>query len=146
MITNIINNKNLPIYAKGKNSREWIHVEDHCRALFTLYLKGKNGENYNVGSGKNLRNIDLVKKILKVFKKMKYKVGSKTKIKFVKDRPGHDFRYALDSKKIKLKLKWKPKINFDKGLKTTVEWYLKNKFFLKKISKKKYERRLGLSI
>ena len=146
MITNIINNKNLPVYAKGKNSREWIHVEDHCRALFALYLKGKNGENYNVGSGKNLRNIDLVKKILKVFKKMKYKVGSKTKIKFVKDRPGHDFRYALNSKKIKLKLKWKPKINFDKGLKNTVEWYLKNKFFLNKISKKKYESRLGLSV
>ena len=146
MITNIINNKKLPIYAKGKNSREWIHVEDHCRALFTLYLKGKNGENYNVGSGKNLRNIDLVKKILKVFKKMKYKVGSKTKIKFVKDRPGHDFRYALNSKKIKLKLKWKPKINFEEGLKNTVEWYLKNKLFLNKISKKKYDSRLGLSI
>ena len=146
MITNIINNKKLPIYAKGKNSREWIHVEDHCRALFTLYLKGKNGENYNVGSGKNLRNIDLVKKILKVFKKMKYKVGSKTKIKFVKDRPGHDFRYALNSKKIKLKLKWKPKINFEEGLKNTIEWYLKNKLFLNKISKKKYDSRLGLSI
>ena len=146
MITNIINNKKLPIYAKGKNSREWIHVEDHCRALFTLYLRGKNGENYNVGSGKNLRNIDLVKKILKVFKKMKYKVGSKTKIKFVKDRPGHDFRYALNSKKIKLKLKWKPKINFEEGLKNTVEWYLKNKLFLNKISKKKYDSRLGLSI
>ena len=146
MITNIINNKKLPIYAKGKNSREWIHVEDHCRALFTLYLKGKNGENYNVGSGKNLRNIDLVKKILKVFKKMKYKVGSKTKIKCVKDRPGHDFRYALNSKKIKLKLKWKPKINFEEGLKNTIEWYLKNKLFLNKISKKKYDSRLGLSI
>ena len=129
MIANIIKNKNLPIYAKGKNSREWIHVEDHCRALFTLYLKGKNGENYNVGSGKNLTNIDLVKKILKIFKKMKHKIGNKTKIKFVKDRPGHDFRYALNSKKIRLKLQWRPKINFDKGLKNTVEWYLKNKFF-----------------
>ena len=146
MIANIINNKNLPIYAKGKNSREWIHVEDHCRALFTLYLKGKNGENYNVGSGKNLRNIDLVKKILKVFKKMKHKVGNKSKIKFVKDRPGHDFRYALNSKKIRLKLKWRPKINFDKGLKNTVEWYLKNEFFLNKISRKKYDNRLGLNV
>ena len=73
--------------------------------MLLLFRKGKSGENYNVGSGKNLRNIDLVKKILKVFKKMKYKVGNKTKIKFVKDRPGHDFRYALDSKKIKLKLR-----------------------------------------
>ena len=146
MIANIIRNKNLPIYAKGKNSREWIHVEDHCRALFTLYLKGKNGENYNVGSGKNLRNIDLVKKILKVFKKTKHKVGNKSKIKFVKDRPGHDFRYALNSKKIRLKLKWRPKINFDKGLKNTVEWYLKNEFFLNKISRKKYDNRLGLNV
>ena len=120
MITNIINNKNLPIYAKGKNSREWIHVEDHCRALFTLYLKGKNGEKYNVGSGKNLKNIDLVKKILSIFKKMKYKIGNKTKIKYVKDRPGHDFRYALNSKKIRLKLKWRPEIKFDEGLENTV--------------------------
>jgi len=146
MITNIINNKNLPIYAKGKNSREWIHVEDHCRALFALYLRGKNGENYNVGSGKNLRNIDLVKKILNIFKKMKYKLGNKTKIKFVKDRPGHDFRYALNSEKIRFKLKWRPKIKFDKGLEHTVKWYLKNEFFLKKISKKKYDRRLGLNV
>ena len=146
MIANIIRNKNLPIYAKGKNSREWIHVEDHCRALFTLYLKGKNGENYNVGSGKNLTNIDLVKKILKVFKKMKHKIGNKTKIKFVKDRPGHDFRYAINSKKIRLKLQWRPKIKFDKGLENTVEWYLKNKFFLNKISRKKYGKRLGLSV
>ena len=146
MIANIIRNKNLPIYAKGKNSREWIHVEDHCRALFTLYLKGKNGENYNVGSGKNLTNIDLVKKILKVFKKMKHKIGNKTKIKFVKDRPGHDFRYALNSKKIRLNLRWRPKIKFDKGLENTVTWYLKNKFFLNKISRKKYGRRLGLNV
>ena len=146
MIANIIRNKNLPIYAKGKNSREWIHVEDHCRALFTLYLKGKNGENYNVGSGKNLTNIDLVKKILKVFKKMKHKIGNKTKIKFVKDRPGHDFRYAINSKKIRLKLQWRPKIKFDEGLENTVEWYLKNEFFLNKISKKKYESRLGLNV
>ncbi len=146
MIANIIKNKNLPIYAKGKNSREWIHVDDHCRALFTLYLKGKNGENYNVGSGKNLTNIDLVKKILKVFKKMKHKIGNRSKIKFVKDRPGHDFRYALNSKKIRLKLKWRPKINFDEGLEKTVAWYLKNKFFLNKISRKKYSGRLGLNI
>ena len=100
MIANILNNKELPIYAKGKNSREWIHVEDHCEALLRLYLKGKTGENYNVGSGKNLRNIDLVKKILKIFKSLGIKIGKKSKIKFVKDRPGHDFRYALNNKKI----------------------------------------------
>ena len=146
MISNIFNNKELPIYAKGKNSREWIHVEDHCEALFKLYLKGKSGESYNVGSGINLRNLDLVKKILKVCKNMNIKIGSKTKIKFVKDRPGHDFRYALDNKKINNKIKWKTKISFEKGLQDTIVWYLNNKKFLQNILKKNYEKRLGLKI
>ena len=145
MISNIFNNKELPIYAKGQNSREWIHVKDHCEALFKLYLKGKNGESYNVGSGIDLRNIVLVKKIIKICKTMKIKIGSKVKIKFVKDRPGHDFRYALDNKKIYNKLKWKPKIKFESGLKETITWYLNNKKFLTNISKKNYER-LGLKI
>ena len=146
MILNIFNNKELPIYAKGLNSREWIHVDDHCEALFKLYLKGKNGESYNVGSGINLRNIDLVKKILKICKSMKIKIGNKTKIRFVKDRPGHDFRYALNNKKILKYLKWKPKVNFEKGLRETIKWYLNNKKFLDKIIKKNYEKRLGLKI
>ena len=146
MISNIFNNKELPIYAKGKNSREWIHVKDHCEALFKLYLKGKIGESYNVGSGTNLRNIDLVKEIIKICRVMEIKIGNKTKIKFVKDRPGHDFRYALNNKKIYKYLKWKPKINFKVGLKETVIWYLNNKSFFKNISKKNYEKRLGLSI
>ncbi len=146
MISNIFNNKELPIYSKGENSREWIHVEDHCEALFMLYLKGKSGESYNVGSGINLRNIDLVKKILKVCKNMKIKIGNKTKIKFVKDRPGHDFRYALDNKKIFRQLKWKPKKKFDAGLKETINWYLNNKKFLNNIAKKSYEKRLGLRV
>ena len=146
MISNIFSNKELPVYAKGKNSREWIHVEDHCEALFRLYLKGKSGESYNVGSGKNLKNIDLVKKILSIFKTMKIKIGKKTKIKFVKDRPGHDFRYALNSNKISKKLNWRPEIKFEKGLKETISWYLENKGFLKSISKKSYEKRFGLKI
>ena len=146
MISNIFTNKELPIYANGKNSREWIHVEDHCEALFKLYLKGKIGESYNVGSGVNLRNIDLVRKILKICKNMKIKIGNKSKIKFVKDRPGHDFRYALDNKKILRELKWKPKIKFELGLKSTILWYLDNKKFLKNISKKDYEKRLGLKL
>ena len=100
MISNIIYNKPLPIYSKGLNSREWIYVKDHCEALYKLYLKGKIGESYNVGSGKNLRNIDLVKAILKICTNKQIKVGKNTKIRFVKDRPGHDFRYALNSKKI----------------------------------------------
>ena len=146
MIANILENKELPIYAKGKNSREWIHVDDHCEALFKLYLKGKSGESYNVGSGKNLKNIDLVKQIIKTFKLLKIKIGKKSRIKFVKDRPGHDFRYALNSKKIIKKLNWKPKIKFSKGLMETIKWYVKNRSYLIQISKKKYTSRLGLKI
>ena len=101
MIYNILNNKPLPIYSKGKNSREWIYVDDHCEALLKLYFKGKKGEKYNIGSGVNCSNIILIKKILSVFKKKKLKIGKKVKIQFVKDRPGHDFRYALNSQKIK---------------------------------------------
>ncbi len=146
MISNIFNNKELPIYAKGRNSREWIHVDDHCEALFKLYLKGKNGESYNVGSGLNLNNIDLVKKIIKICKTLNIKIGKKTKIKFVKDRPGHDFRYALDNKKIFKEFNWKPKVKFEVGLKKTIIWYLNNQKFLKSILKKDYEKRLGLKI
>ena len=146
MIANIFNNKKLPIYANGKNSREWIHVDDHCEALFALYLKGKSGETYNVGSGVNLRNIDLVKKILKICKFLKIKIGNKSKIEFVKDRPGHDLRYALNTKKIQKQLGWKTKINFKNGLTNTIYWYLTNKKFLNKISKKNYEKRLGLKV
>ena len=146
MISNIFNNKELTIYAKGENSREWIHVNDHCEALFALYLKGKNGESYNVGSGINLKNIDLVKKILKICKSMGINIGNKTKIKFVKDRPGHDLRYALNNKKIFKELKWKANIDFEKGLKETIGWYQNNRDFLNKISKKNYEKRLGLKL
>ncbi len=146
MISNILNNKELPIYAKGRNSREWIHVNDHCEALLKLYFKGKSGESYNVGSGINLKNIDLVKKILKIFKVMKKDFGKKVKIKYVVDRPGHDFRYALNSKKIYKKLGWKPKIKFESGLKDTVEWYLNNRSFFKQFKKGNYEKRLGLKV
>ena len=99
-------------------------------------MKGRNGESYNVGTNKNLKNIDLVNKILKICKSMHIKIGKKTKIKFVKDRPGHDFRYALNNRKIQKKLKWKSKMNFEKGLRQTIKWYLDNKNFLENISKK----------
>ena len=144
MILNIFNNKELPIYAKGNNSREWVNVLDHCKALFMLYLKGKSGESYNVGSGINLKNINLVKKLLKICKLEKIKIKKKTKIIFVKDRPGHDFRYALNSKKIYNRSKWKAKINIDKGLTETIKWYFVNKKIFKNKSKAIYEKRLGL--
>ena len=144
MIYNIINNKPLPIYAKGKNSREWIYVDDHCEALLKLFHKGKKGEKYNIGSGINCTNIFIIKKILDYFKKNKLLLGNKVKINFVKDRPGHDFRYALNSSKIRKDLNWKPKINLKTGIKKTVEWYLNNQKFFNKIEKKLFTKRLGI--
>ncbi len=146
LISNILLNKQLPVYAKGKNSREWIYVNDHCEALHNIYKKGKIGESYNVGSNINLKNIDVVKNVLKIFKSKKYKIGKNVKIKFVKDRPGHDFRYSLNSKKIQREIKWKSKTSFIRGLNLTVDWYLKNKRFINSISKKLYVKRLGLKI
>ena len=144
LIYNIINNKPLPIYGKGKNSREWMHVQDHCEALLLIYLKGKLGENYNVGSGMNLKNVDIANKLLKISRKNFLKKSKKVKIIFVKDRPGHDIRYALNNKKIKEKLGWKPKIPLEKGLSQTFNWYLSNQKFFKSVSKKLYVNRLGL--
>ena len=143
MIYNIINNKPLPVYAKGKNSREWIYVDDHCEALIKLFFKGKNGEKYNIGSGINCTNISIIKKIIKIFKDKKIKVGKNVKISFVKDRPGHDFRYALNSNKIKRELYWKPKTNLSLGVLKTVDWYLNNQDFFNNISKKLFMKRLG---
>jgi len=143
MIYNIINNRALPVYAKGKNSREWIYVEDHCEALLKLFFNGKKGEKYNIGSGINCSNLFIIKKILNTFKNKKIKIGKKVRIKFVKDRPGHDFRYALNSNKIKNKLKWKAKTNLTHGIYKTVEWYLNNQDYFKNISKRLFEKRLG---
>ncbi len=143
MIFNILNNKPLPIYAKGKNTREWIFVDDHCNALIKLFFKGKSGEKYNIGSGFNCNNIFIVKKILSEFKRKNIKIGKKVRIVFVKDRPGHDFRYALDSTKIRKILKWKPKINLNQGITKTVNWYLENQKYFSNISRKLFIRRLG---
>ena len=146
LIYNMLHNKALPIYGRGKNSREWIHVQDHCEALLLIYLKGKIGKSYNIGSGMNLKNIDIAKKLLKIVRKKTFKINKKVKIKFVKDRPGHDFRYALNSNKILKELSWKAKISLHLGLSQTFDWYLNNKDFFKNISKKIYINRLGLKV
>ncbi len=142
MIYNILNNRELPIYGNGKNSREWIYVKDHCEALLKVFYLGKVGEFYNIGSNKNLNNIQITKKLLKVAKKYLV-LGTKVKIKFIKDRPGHDIRYALDSKKIQKKMNWKSKTNLERGLNKTFEWYFNNKKFYKQLSKKDILNRLG---
>ena len=142
LIYNIISNKPLPIYGKGTNSREWIYVKDHCEALIKVFLKGKIGEFYNIGSNKNMNNLQVTKELLKNSKKL-LKIGNKVKISFVKDRPGHDIRYALNSNKIKKELGWKPKTSFSKGIKLTLDWYLKNRAYYKSLSKKDIVNRLG---
>ena len=142
LIYNILNNKPLPIYGKGLNSREWIYVEDHCDALLKIYQKGKVGEFYNIGSNKNLNNLQVCKELLRISKE-NFKIGKKVKISFVKDRPGHDIRYALNSNKIKKTLKWYPKTNFKRGIKLTFDWYRNNKTYYKSLSKKDIVKRLG---
>ena len=144
LIFNILNGKHLPIYGKGLNSREWIYVEDHCRALEVLSTKGKIGENYNIGSGYNITNIELTKLILKIIKNKSYNIGNKVKIKFVVDRPGHDLRYALSSNKIKNKLKWKATTKIIDGLSKTIDWYAHNFKYFKSISKRDHVNRIGL--
>ena len=142
LIFNILNNKPLPIYGKGTNSREWIYVKDHCEALIKVFLKGKIGEFYNIGSNKNLNNLQVSNELLNISRKI-IKLGKKVKILFVKDRPGHDFRYALNSSKIKKNLGWYPKTNFRQGIRLTLEWYYKNKKYYKSLSKKDIISRLG---
>ena len=142
LIYNILNNKPLPIYGKGTNSREWIYVKDHCEALIKVYQRGKVGEFYNIGSNKNLNNLEVCKKLLNA-SKSSINIGKNVKITFVKDRPGHDIRYALNSKKIKQNLNWYPKTNFKDGIKLTFDWYNNNKTYYKSLSKKDITNRLG---
>ena len=146
LIFNILNNKPLPIYGKGLNSREWIYVEDHCKALEILSIKGKIGENYNIGSGNDLTNMELTKLIMKIMKSKLNKIDNKVKIKFIKDRPGHDIRYALNSNKIQKKLKWKAMTKINEGLSKTIDWYIDNLNYFKSISKKEHVNRIGLKV
>ena len=142
LIYNILNNRPLPIYGRGINSREWIYVNDHCKALIKIFLKGKIGEFYNIGSNKNLNNLEVCKKLLNEAKQF-INLGNKVKISFVKDRPGHDIRYALNSNKIRNKLNFVPKTSFKKGIRLTFNWYRNNKSYYKSISKKDILQRLG---
>lgn len=120
MITNIIENKTLPVYGTGKNVRDWLHVHDHCTAIDLVLHKGKKGEIYNIGASSEKRNIEIANLILDKFEK------GKKYITFVKDRLGHDWRYAINADKIKKELGWKPVYSFDKGIEETIQWYIDN--------------------
>ena len=143
IIYNILNKKHIPIYGKGKNIREWIYVKDHCDAIVKIAEKGICGENYNIGSGTVLNNIQIAKKIISTFKKITFSENIESKIHLVKDRPGHDMRYCLDSSKIKNKLKWKCKSSFDQRIDETIIWYI-NKFRTNYFKNKDYKYRIGL--
>ena len=122
-------NKKIPIYGNGTNIRDWIFVDDHCNAIFNILTDGKSGESYNISASNEMDNITIVKKILSLMNK------SEDLIEFVEDRPGHDFRYSMDSQKIKKELDWKTNVNFEEGIKKTVEWYLSNKEWWENIAK-----------
>ena len=145
IIYNILNKKPIPIYGNGKNIREWIYVKDHCDALIKVAEKGIIGENYNIGSGTILNNIQIAKKILLNFKKINFNNDARSKILLVKDRPGHDFRYCLNSSKIRKKLKWKAKSNFDQSLNETIIWYL-DKFKTNYFKNQNFKYRRGLKL
>jgi len=142
LIYNIFQNKPLPIYGKGTNSREWIYVKDHCEALIKIFKKGKVGDFYNIGSNKNQTNLEICKKLIQLANKNKI-IGKNTRIKFVKDRPGHDTRYALNSSKLKNELRWSPRISLSNGLKKTFEWYRENNDYYKSIPLNDIRKRLG---
>jgi dTDP-glucose 4,6-dehydratase len=129
-ILRILEGKKLPLYGDGLNVRDWIYVRDHCEALELCLFKGKPGEVYNIGADNELRNIDIARIILDYFGK------DDTWLEYVPDRPGHDRRYGIDPSKIKRELKWKPRTNFKKAIRETIDWYVKNKVWVEKVRKK----------
>jgi dTDP-glucose 4,6-dehydratase len=124
-ITNLIEGKKVPVYGTGKNVRDWLHVDDHCRGIYAVLMNGKSGEVYNIGGGRELTNNEITKLILKAMDK------DESSIQYVEDRKGHDFRYSLDWTKINRELGYEPKVKFEDGLKETINWYRKNEAWWK---------------
>jgi len=140
-INNILNNKSLPIYGDGKNTRDWLYVIDHASVIDLIFHKGKASETYNVGGFNECKNIDLVKLLCQqVDKKLKRKLGTSEKlITFVNDRPGHDLRYAIDASKLNRALGWRPSVTFEEGLSKTIDWYLNSKNWLDNVTSGSYQ-------
>ena len=134
-INNIVNKKQIPIYGKGDNVRDWLYVIDHANAIDLLFNRGKLGETYNIGGDNEWTNLDLIKNLCQILdKKLDREIGESEKlIRFVEDRKGHDLRYAIDFSKINKNFNWKPSLDFKKGLEKTVDWYLDNKNWLKNV-------------
>ena len=149
VILNALDGKPLPIYGKGDQIRDWLYVEDHARALYKVVTEGAVGETYNIGGHNEKQNIEVVKTICKILDELKPQISNQsyeTLITFVKDRPGHDLRYAIDASKIAQDLAWKPEETFDTGIRKTVEWYLNNLEWCRRVQDGSYQReRLGVS-
>ena len=149
MILNCLEEKPLPVYGTGENIRDWLYVEDHCDAIYTILQKGTIGETYNVGGNNEIKNIKIVEVICDVLNDIHPAGSGKSYhelITFVKDRPGHDFRYAIDASKLKKEIGWEPKESFNTGIQKTIEWYLKNEEWWKTIQENTYKQeRLGIS-
>lgn len=141
-INNIRNNKPVPVYGKGENVRDWLFVEDHAKAIDVIFHKGKIGDTYNIGGNNEWTNIDLIRLLCKTMdKKLGRKEGESAKlITFVKDRAGHDLRYAIDSSKLQKELGWKPSLQFEEGLAKTVDWYLANEEWLRNVTSGDYQK------
>jgi dTDP-glucose 4,6-dehydratase len=147
MVINCLNEKSLPIYGSGDNIRDWLYVTDHCDAIYEVLTKGKIGETYNIGGDNEISNLDIVRTICSIMDELKPRKNNKSfseLIKYVEDRPGHDFRYAIDASKIKEKLKWSPKENFHSGIRKTINWYLDNHKWIYDLEKKYNQTRIGL--
>jgi dTDP-glucose 4,6-dehydratase len=142
VINNIRNNKSIPVYGKGENIRDWLYVEDHAAAIDLLFHKGSPGDTYNIGGRNEWKNIDLIKLLCRITdRKLLREEGTSEKlISFVKDRPGHDLRYAIDTSKITGKLGWAPSLSFEQGLEKTVDWYLSNQKWLDNVLSGDYEK------
>ena len=149
MILNCLEEKPLPVYGTGENIRDWLYVEDHCDAIYTILQKGTIGETYNVGGNNEIKNIQIVEEICDVLNDIHPAGSGKSYhglINFVKDRPGHDFRYAIDASKLKKEIGWEPKESFNTGIQKTIEWYLKNEEWWRIIQENTYKQeRLGIS-
>lgn len=141
-INNIKNKKQVPVYGKGENIRDWLFVVDHAKAIELLFRKGKHGETYNIGGNNEWKNIDLIRLLCEIIdrKLNRPKGESASLITFVKDRAGHDLRYAIDSSKIRNEFGWKPSVNFREGLELTVDWYLSNPEWLEHVLSGEYEK------